>query len=224
MLNEVIKRANSKATSVSGPKNLGLTRAVKKWSRIAEELENHMMKMTSSTSINSMGRKRRLDLASTLIDTQQRQQRRVDESSFDKNYKLDKAIIALVKRHSMGLAMDEVILDQLLSSLNHQQRNDNKTLDTKELGTLLIEHPFAIDALMHALYLPGGRIKSTNIKTKCAKLVAIAVIASEKKVIETLDNDDKSDGWIQELQNQSIDDVDHIANVRNYFLFAFSIR
>ena len=53
MLNELIKRATNKAKTASGPKSLGLARSIKKWSRIAEELEYHMMKSQSSSKSQS---------------------------------------------------------------------------------------------------------------------------------------------------------------------------
>lgn len=228
MLNELIKRATAKAKTVSVPNRVGLTRAVKKWSRIAEELEIHMLKSPSSSSSisHSFNSKRRLDVSSTFIDLQQRQRRRIDAEADVKVHSLDSAMISLMRRHSMGVAIDEAILDQLLCIPRNKQQNLNVSSKTyfKYLGPVLIEHPFAIDALMHALYFPGGR-KSISLKVKCAKLVAMAVIASEKKLIEeSLDDEDKSEEWVRTLHNQSTQDIDLIANVRDStFVFLFNL-
>ena len=238
MLHGLIKRATAKAKTVSGPKGLGLSRAIKKWSRIAEELEDHMMKCPSSTatsrsqSFNALARKRRMDISLTVNDIQQRQRRRrlnttnspssSSTSLSQKNnlHALDSAIMALMRRHSMGVAIDETILDQLfcMSPSNNQKEDDSLSF-FEQIGSSLIRHPLAIDAFMHALFVPDGRIKSIGIKTKCAKLVAMVVIASEKKLIETLPDEDKSEDWAQKLQNQTSEDVTTIANVSRQFFF-----
>ena len=113
----------------------------------------------------------------------------------------------------MGVAMDERILDQLLCTSRTQQNGDAALPFFRQLGALLIEHPFAIDALMDTLFLSGGRAKSANLKMKCAKLVAIAVIASDRKVIESLGDEDKSEEWAQKLYNKTTQDIELIKNV-----------
>ncbi len=217
MLHELIKRATSKAKTASGPKGLGLERSIKKWSRIAEELEYHMMKSQSSSKsqpFNSFSRKRRMDISLLANELQQRQRRRIGNSSTPSSTSLpsnslgqclDSGIIALMRRHSMGSGIDENILDQLL-------RMSCDYFD--QLGQSLIGHPLAIDALMHALYVhSGGKMPSKGIKIKCAKLVATAVIAAEKKLIDSLDDEDKCEDWLQKKQKQDGRDADLIADV-----------
>lgn len=221
MLNELIKRAAAKAKTVSGPKGLGLIRAVKKWSRIAEEMEEHMMACPSSSqshSIQSMANKRKLEVSSTLIDLQQRQKRRIDPLTDENINSLDSALLLLMTRHSAGVVIDETILDRILSFSSKHERNDGLSCWFKHIGGMLIEHPFAIDALLHALFFPGVRINAVNVKMKCAKLVAMSVVASEKKIIETLHEEDKSLEWVQQLQNQSMQDIDDITGVSVFII------
>ena len=80
---------------------------------------------------------------------------------------IDVAMISLMKRRSMGVAMDERILDQLLCTPRTQQNSDNMLPFFRQLGNSLIDHPVAIDSLMHSLFLSGGR-KSMSLKMKCA--------------------------------------------------------
>ncbi len=208
---------------MSGPKGLGLTRAVKKWTRIAEELEDHMMSSSSNSSIShtmsSMSKKRQLDITSTFIDIQQRQKRKIINPDGDQKIRpniQDPALITLMKRHSSGVAIDETILDQLLSSSSETSSESATHTNYIYLGTSLSQHPFAIDALMHALYLPGGRTKSASIKMKCAALVAMAVVAAEKRVIALLDEEDRSQEWVKQWLNDLIqkENIDRITNVR----------
>jgi hypothetical protein len=178
---------------------------------------------TSQSSFNALAKKRRINIALSVHELKQRQRRRIDtdlpsssstsKPSNSSTHTVDSAIIELMKRHCIGVAVDEFNLNQLLKTPTKDQTEDDSTSYFDELGTSLIQHPLAVDALMHALYIPGGRMKSSTIKAKCAKLIAMAVIASEKKLIQTLDDEDKNEAWVQKLQNQGSPDIDTIANV-----------
>ena len=81
---------------------------------------------------------------------------------------IDVAMISLMKRRSMGVAMDERILDQQFVCTPRTQQNSDTILSFfRQLGSSLIDHPVAIDSLMHSLFLSGGR-KSMSLKMKCA--------------------------------------------------------
>ena len=221
MLNELIKRASAKVDSLSGPKSLGLSRAIKKWTRIAEELENYMLKTSTtlkSQSFSALAKKRRMDVALTVNNIQQRKRRRMIHN-FDSNmsvikecYNLDSALISLIKRHAMGVTIDEAILDQLLHALNNKE-DESISKTFLHIGSSLIKRPLAIDALLQALFIPSGRMKSSTIKSKCAKLVAISVFAAEKKLVDLFDNKEKEQDSIKSVMNTGLDDISHTANV-----------
>jgi hypothetical protein len=171
-----------------------------------------------------VARKRQLDVSSTYVDLQRKQRRRIDnsreqddqvESSVEQ--RMDKALIALIKRHSMGVAVDEAILDQILCRSSMSRSDITPMISMKKAGILLMEHPFALNALMQSMFLPGGRLKSIDAKKKCATLIAMAVIASEKKIIDELDEEDQNLDWVKKLCDQSSND--DIANVSLFCLF-----
>ena len=159
-----------------------------------------------------------MDISLVVNELQQKQRRRTGNNNSPSsssastslstrisNQSLDSGIIAIMRRHSMGTGIDEYVLDQLLRS-----SNDN----FEQIGQSLIDHQLAINALMHALYVhSGGKMHSIGIKRKCAKLVAMAVIAAEKKLIDSLNEEDKSEDWFQKKQKQDLKDVDLIADV-----------
>lgn len=221
MLDELIKKASAKVETLSGPKSIGLSRAIKKWTRITEQLENHMMKTASTKSqpFNALAKKRRMDIALTVNNIQQRKRRRLidtmktNASVIKDCYKLDTALISLMKRHAMGVSIDEMILDQLLCAVTKE--DESKSYAFLHIGSSLIEHPSAIDALLKALFIPSGRMKSLNIKIKCAKLVAIAVFAAEKKLITLFEEEEREKDFIKSMLSQGLDGIEVTANVSN---------
>ena len=127
-------------------------------------------------------------------------------------YNLDSALIALMKRHAMGVTIDETILDQLLRPILKKDGNNSRAY--LHVGSSLIQHPSAIDTLLQALFIPIGRIKSSNIKTKCARLVAIAVLVAEKELLKLFDEEETGKDFPREVLHQGLDHVEHTANVR----------
>mmetsp|Transcript_8120 Transcript_8120/g.10314 ORF Transcript_8120/g.10314 Transcript_8120/m.10314 type:complete len:1043 (-) Transcript_8120:385-3513(-) len=245
MLEELISRATVKAKIVSGPRKIGLMRAIKKWQRFEEELEDFMLRgftssssssssaaLSTTQSVNTVARKRRVDTSIMVCELQQhkRQRRKIEteeneneageiqEDDNDKNSNktiLNAGISALMKRHSMGIPPDDVVLDQLLSKYEDKSDKKDKSSFESAVGGLLTQHPLlTIDTLLRYLYLPGGKIKSDETRMKYAKLIAAAVISSEKKIIETsiLDEEDRNDELVKKLQNQGYSDMLEIAN------------
>lgn len=227
MLEELIKRASAKVDTLSGPKSIGLSRAIKKWTRIAEQLENYMMKTSTtskSQSFSALAKKRRMDVALTVNNIQQRKRRRMihatdsSMSNIKECYNFDSALIALMKRHAMGVTIDETILDQLLHALNNKD-DESKSKTFLHIGSSLIKHPSAIDALLQALFIPSSRMKSSTIKIKCAKLIAISIFAAENELVDFFDNGEKEQDSIKRVMSKGLDNIEPTANVSDNEIF-----
>ena len=163
-------------------------RAVRKWSGLGQLLENCMMDPSVSMSAagsSPLFRKRQLDVALTISDLNQREKRRrriamsngeggsVEAGENGHHDDLESALATLLRRHATGIQLDDAVLDRLLPS--------GLDLDTRGVGHLLIQHPLAVRALLGHLYKPGpSRVTSPSTKNKCARLIALAVIAAEE--------------------------------------------
>lgn len=169
-----------------------LGRVLRKWEAICQDLESALMDPAASASIagsSPLFRKRRLEVALTVSDLHQhqRKRRRLEDGSFSTNGKsrtesaLETALLAFLRRHAIGIQIDDSVLDPLLPQ--------GLDLNTAGLtGKLLIEHPLAIQAILGYLYKPGStRVAAPVVKNKCARLVAMAVIAAEKAASMDLD-------------------------------------
>lgn len=164
-----------------------LQKACQKWERLREELEEEMMKPVSTGT--TFQRKRRIDVALAMSDLVQRQRRRLDPSSDDainhvdvpsnvaqKNNladALDSAIVALLTKTSLGNQVDKDMAENILKFAYGGS--------TERIGDLLIKHPFTITTLLHNLF-GAKRIRQLETRLKCARLVALAVTASERAV------------------------------------------
>lgn len=188
-LSDLIKRAKLKKLP-EGPKAVAIERAIRKWERLREELEAEMVRPKSTSSESHIAKRRRVDTALTISDLYQRQRCRLEPSLINRNdngdsnqrdkkelieQKLDSAVIDLLKKHSMGIQIDDSIADRLLvphTLLKGQQLS---------IGELLIAHPSSIKALMVNLFKPSStRVMTLNLRQKCSKLLAKAIIASKK--------------------------------------------
>jgi hypothetical protein len=169
-------------------------RAIRKWEMLGQNLETAMVDPHTASSVSGSSplfRKRRLDVALTLSELQQRQRRRrrVDGSSGDgttKNSSLETALMTFLRRYSIGIQVDDAILDPMLP----------KGLDfsgADDIGKLLIQHPLAIKALLGQLFLPGStRVTSPVVKNKCARLIALSVLAAEKEAMAEMGKEEDS--------------------------------
>jgi len=52
------------------------------------------------------------------------------------------------------------------------------------IGNILVDYSIAIEALLGYLYKPGQRVGNAVLKNKCARLIALAVLASESQSLE----------------------------------------
>ena len=178
VLQELIKDAKES-------KDDSLQKACQKWERLREELEEEMMKPVSTGT--TFQRKRRIDVALAMSDLVQRQRRRLDPTSDDaanhlhvpsnvaqKNNladALDSAIVTMLTKSSLGNQVDKDMAENILKFAYGGS--------TERIGDLLIKHPFTITTLLHNLF-GAKRIRQLETRLKCARLVALAVTASER--------------------------------------------
>ncbi|KAL7441664.1 hypothetical protein ACHAXM_007947 [Skeletonema potamos] len=178
VLQELIKDAKA-----SNDKSL--QKACQKWERLREELEETMMKPVSTGT--TFQRKRRIDVALAMSDLVQRQRRRIDPTSDDADSHspvpsniasknnladvLDSAIVVMLTKTSLGNQIDKDMAEQILKFAYSGS--------TERIGDLLIKHPFTITTLLHNLF-GTKRIRQLETRLKCARLVALAVTASER--------------------------------------------
>jgi len=191
-----------------------LYRVKNKWQRLIEDLEEYMIKPSSNDPISSLRdsssesmnntsnpviRKRRAQVAIAIHDVQQNRRRRIgpnpttslaqgehDHKSNNVHDTIASQISSMIKRYSMGMPMDDNLVDQLLHNPFHTDENDPiPRAQGGTVGFLLCRMPLAISLLMDVLFLPGsnqGRSKSLEVKMKCAKLLALSVLSSESSV------------------------------------------
>jgi hypothetical protein len=194
---EVLRYLESKAREeMIGNVSVRFMRAIRKWEMLGQNLETAMVDPHASSSVagsSPLFRKRRLDVALTMSELQQRQRRRrrVDGSSGDgtsKSSGLETALMTFLRRYSLGIQVDDAILDPLLpTGLDFNGADD--------IGKLLIQHPLAVKALMGYIFLPGSvRVTSPVVKNKCARLIALAVMAAEKDAVVESGQEDSSMG------------------------------
>lgn len=165
-------------------------RAIRKWERLSEQLQSNMVDPSSASGSTPLFRKRRLDVAVTISELHQRQRRRLRPSldgptdggyhqakSNDHRAKVETAVVQFLRRYSLGTQMDDRILDTMLSSgVDGESGN--------LVGKMLIKRPLAVKALLGYIYKPGiQRISSLVTRNKCARLIAIAVLAAEKEAL-----------------------------------------
>ena len=163
-------------------------RALRKWERLRECLEAVMIDPTTSAALagsSPLFRKRRLDVALTVSDLYQQKKAKGENGG-----SLESALLNLLRRYAIGIQIDDAALDPLLpTGLNSREAS-------ARVGSMIIQHPVAVEALLSYLYKPGSsRVTLTIVKNKCARLLALAVVAAEKKkaVDETSNSFELSD-------------------------------
>jgi hypothetical protein len=206
-LHELVARAKEKKFP-EGPRAAGIRRAIQKWDKLREELEDTMVHPPeSATSESPLQRKRRLDVALTITELHQRRRQRlmdIDDTSNGVitsnnrqhrkalshedtvNAAIDSAVLNLIKKHSLGIQIDEQLADQLLRSVNGKR---------ERVGGLLLEHPSSVTALLVSLFQPGpSRMRSIQTRGKCARLVGLAVLAAEEAALNSVVDQKTSPG------------------------------
>lgn len=128
-------------------------------------------------------------MALAISDLVQRQRRRIYPTSDDANDHFSVSSNAASK-NSLANALDSSIVALITkSSLGHQVDKDTTENvlkfayggSTERIGELLIRHPFTIKTLLHNLF-GTKRIRQLETRLKCARLIALAVTASERDV------------------------------------------
>jgi len=179
-------------------------RAIRKWERLSQDLDCAMVDPSTSSStagLSPLFRKRRLDVALTISELHQRQRRRHRPSEVNEvcpatngdqqKETMETGLIHFMRRYSVGTHVDDFVLGGLLpTGLNMQGASD-------EVGELLITYPLAIRALLSHMFKLGGSFRvAASSKSKCARLVALAVLSSNEKArseIGATDGDDDGD-------------------------------
>jgi hypothetical protein len=161
------------------------TRVIRKWEALQQELEASMMDPHAPSSVagsSPLFRKRRLEVALTISDLYQNQRKRsiLKQEADDGRDALENALLVFIRRHATGMKIDDSLLDALL-------REDMDLSSAEMLGELLVKNPLAVRVVLGYLFKPGlSRVNSSSLKTKCARLLALASIASEKAAREEL--------------------------------------
>lgn len=159
-----------------------LARVQRKWEALAQDLESEMMDPTAASASSPLFRRRRLEVSLIICDLHQRQRkrRRLDDrfTVANRDCKLESALLEFLRRHATGIQLDDAVLDSMLP-----QGLDLST--ATKTGKLLIDHPLALRALLGHLYKPGaGRVTLPSVRNKCARLIAIGVVAAEKAALD----------------------------------------
>lgn len=190
------------------PSTMSIDRAIQKYERLSEELEEELV---SGGGGESHIKKRRVNLALCVSDLYKRDRKRLKPATEEKinmsqqeelnterkkelsKQNLESAVMDLIKMFSEKKNIDSKILNRLLFPKNLLP--DQKY----SIGELLIAHPSSVKALYSSLFqYQGGastqqmsNIKSSELRQDCAKLLAKAVIAS-KESFHHLDDHQRS--------------------------------
>ncbi|KAG7365368.1 TH1 protein [Nitzschia inconspicua] len=200
VLRFLIRKAKEDSSEMSQRDRLLYVRVIRKWERLLEVLQGTMIDPASADGETPLFRKRRLDVALTISDLQQRQRRRlyprdirdiqeegftvnedtVDEyhMSAERRADIETAVLNFLRRYCLGTQLDDQLLDKMLPiSVGGDPENF--------VGNLLTQYPTSIEALLGYIYKPGNqRVRSVVTRNKCARLAAMAVLAAEKKAVE----------------------------------------
>ena len=196
-------------------------RAIMKWERLRDEVEDEMLLHPPKTG-TTFQRKRRIDMAITISNLYQRKRHRVDprlirnsstyadEKNNNNNNNmnniarcntLDVAIIQLITKNGLGMPIDKEVLDNILKYAYGGS--------TDRIGELLLQHTTAITALLNHLFSPIQRIRLLDTRMKCARLVALAVIAALRRTVATTEGGDGGGGMqVEALPQESNNDTD----------------
>lgn len=193
-----IRKARSDSLSMPEKDRLLYARVIRKWERLLEVLQGDMIEPSTSTGFTPIFRKRRLGVACTISDLHQRQRRRFypdkgeNENGYptpmktsfsnncinnDRQKEIESALSAFFKKYCEGTPIDGSLLDIMLP-------NAQSDHEVKFIGKLLVDYPIAIEALLGYLYKPGQRVGPVVLRTKCARLTALAVLVAETQSLE----------------------------------------
>mmetsp|Transcript_3943 Transcript_3943/g.6029 ORF Transcript_3943/g.6029 Transcript_3943/m.6029 type:complete len:1253 (-) Transcript_3943:27-3785(-) len=189
VLRYLVETAKEKQKTSAETTMRRLVTSIRKWTRLREELEAAMVDPSVSaqtTEGSSVHRKRRRDFALTVSELHQRQRRRLrpptnsDEGEIQENVNekdpqkdaLESALTKVLLLYSESKTFDNTMLDHLL---------EGETLGNHNIGKILTLHPLAIKGLLGHLYLPGSKRAASELtRSKCARLLALAVLSAEE--------------------------------------------
>jgi len=151
-----------------------LATAVQKWTALRQALQSAMIDpQTTIAGSSSLFRKRRLDVALKVNEFHNRR-KKIRKGETSTTGKVEAGVLTLLKRNSNRMQLVDTTLDPLLPSgvdLNA----------ARSAGALLQDHPVALKALLGHLFSPGSsRVTTPVLRNKCARLLAITVLAIEK--------------------------------------------
>lgn len=180
--------------------------AANKWRTLSEEFEAGMTDpshLHSSGTSSHLLRKRRLEVALSFGDLRVCQKRRLENGASD----LNKALAALITRYSMGIQLEEAMLDKLLpQGLN---------TDTRGVGEIMNRYPLSIKALLGHLFKPGAtRVSSPSMRSKCARLVALATEAATNAALDHEKSKTKHSNEDGELPSDASEELGEVALTR----------
>ena len=226
LLDELIAKARIKSKTLAGAKRLGLLRAIHKWERLREEIEQHMMKPphvlgSNNTNINPISRKRRADIALTSSELYQKQRCKVRLSSLSSlggsgsgsgsgdvseqlRLSVETGIVSMLKKACTGMRIDDTTLEQLL--YNPYNKDPSRTPQQNQLllGGLLAKHASSIEYLLRSLFVPKSRATKDETRLKCSKLVALAVMAEQQKLRADIFKVKHKDGDTNDTKSSSL--------------------
>ena len=179
--------------------------AIRKWERLTEDLQSAMIDPTSSGSSTPLFRKRRLDVALTVSELHQRQRRRLRPAEYEDDdddvvhhmlngnakadarlAEIEASVLNFLRRYSLGTQVDDRILDSMLP------KNEIGGDSSSKVGKLLIKRPLSVKALLGYMFVPGQRVASISTRNKCARLVALAVLAAEGEAVAEMQHRNSS--------------------------------
>jgi len=233
VLSELLSQSNDMSAGGRSKHPKSLQRAMRKWERLREELEDEMLEPQKAGT--TFQRKRRIDVCLTMSDLFQRKRRRADprdgigygstkdhlgkSSNSDLANTLDLALSQLLTKNSLGVQIDKETADNVLKYAYGGS--------TDRIGDLLIKHPTAITALLSNLF-GSKRIRQLETRLKCARLIALATTASERSArssspdrAEVTESDEdvlsqvilKGSQWCEQLENMvSFTVLDNVEN------------
>lgn len=197
VLSFFVRKAKEDSSNLSENDRLLYGRVIRKWERLLEVLQGTMIDPASANGETPLFRKRRLDVALTMSELHQRQRRRLhpkdspdvkeengqDDSGAsglgtERRAEVETALLHFLRRYCLGTQLDDQVLDKLLpNTIGGDPENF--------VGRLLTQYPTSVEALLGYMYKPGNqRVRSVVTRNKCARLAAVAVLASEKMAVE----------------------------------------
>jgi hypothetical protein len=131
-------------------------------------------------------------------------------------YSVESGILNALKKYSRDTSIDDSLVNQLLYNPYTDKSKSTEECEA-QVGTLLHGHPLSIEYLLRILFLPGVRVKSSEMRMKCSKLVAMAVVAAQKEVVDMSNID------ISKIEAVEIETVASMSKVSRHIVVIFRL-